>query len=1141
MAELKQLAPARGTRAASVIFVHGLTGDPLETWTTPLPKRVVWPTWLAEDFEGLAVYSVGYDAPISDADAEAMHPTDIAKNLLHRLLIEPPLKEGQLILVGHSLGGLIIKMMLRRAQSERNLRAESKSFVDRVRKVAFLATPHAGADLAEWGDLLRVLVRPSAAAISLIRNEPNLRELNDSYRDLAADLKIDHLILTEREPLIVRYKKFGMSLRKNLGMIVKPDSADPGGLGSAIPIQANHIEIAKPTNRESEVYLFVKDFVSRAPGSHDHKEEIKTHEGAITGEVFTTPLKQSIIVPADISRIISAVPQNLIGRTDKTKVLDDAWAQAQSGEPKRPHVLTFVALGGEGKTSLVAHWAAELAHREWPGCEAAFAWSFYSQGTREQMAASSDLFVKAALDFFGDPAMAESAQGAYDKGKRLAQLVGEKRALLILDGLEPLQYASPSPMPGELKDEGLKALLKGLAQSNRGLCVVTTRFSIPDLRAFWQGTAPEVALRRLSKDAGVALLRALGVKGTQGEYETLVEDVKGHALTLNLLGSYLRDAYGGDIRKRDLVKLEEADEEEQSGHAFRAMDAYAHWFESGGERGVRALGMVRLLGLFDRPADAGCLAALWQAPAIEGLTEPLVRMTEAQRNIVLQRLEHANLLTVSRDKSGALVSLDAHPLLREYFSKELRKNNPAWERAHKRLFEYLCKATKDKKNPKLADLQPLYQAVAHGCQAGLQKEAFDKVYSDRILRGTGNSGYYSTRKLGAHGADLSAATCFFDKPWSRVSNRLTPADQAWLLNHAAMCLRGLGRVAEALEPLRTGLNMRVEEEVWISASIIASNLTDIELILGDVAGALADAERCTTYADRSGSRFEPIDNRSIHANVLHQAGLRNEAAARFAEAEAMQVECQPHCPLLYSLAGVRYCDLLLATAERAAWRLTLLSPGPASSRLRAAGEAGSNPGPHSDSESLPFARDDGTETLDTRIDSCRAVCERAARALSWAVGFNLSPLTMSLDHLTLGRAALYAAVLTCAPPSDACRQALQDAMDGLRRANEHEFISCGLLTRAWLRRLDGESAGAQEDLDEAFEIAERGPMPLVLADVHLHRARLFSAGAPPLPAYPWGFAKADLAEARRLIFKHGYLRRKEELEDAEGALLAISS
>ena len=29
------------------------------------------------------------------------------------------------------------------------------------------------------------------------------------------------------------------------------------------------------------------------------------------------------------------------------------------------------------------------------------------------------------------------------------------------------------------------------------------------------------------------------------------------------------------------------------------------------------------------------------------------------------------------------------------------------------------------------------------------------------------------------------------------------------------------------------------------------------------------------------------------------------------------------------------------------------------------------------------------------------------------------------------------------------------------------------------------------DLDEAWEIAERGPMPLFLADIHLYRARLF--------------------------------------------------
>ena len=35
-----------------------------------------------------------------------------------------------------------------------------------------------------------------------------------------------------------------------------------------------------------------------------------------------------------------------------------------------------------------------------------------------------------------------------------------------------------------------------------------------------------------------------------------------------------------------------------------------------------------------------------------------------------------------------------------------------------------------------------------------------------------------------------------------------------------------------------------------------------------------------------------------------------------------------------------------------------------------------------------------------------------------------------------------------------------------------------------------------------------------------------------MPAYPWESPQHDLAEARRLIVKHGYLRRMGELEDA---------
>ncbi len=876
------------------------------------------------------------------------------------------------------------------------------------------------------------------------------------------------------------------------------DAAKPGECAEdieAAPLQLAHREAVQTNNH---LYYFFKD---------------KAELCKLVAEI---PPVRSAGFHADISRIIKYAPAQLIGREAEMRLLADAWDKAARGEAKRPHLLTFVALGGEGKTSLVAKWAADLAHHHWPGCDAAFAWSFYSQGTREQTAASSDLFLKEALSTFGDPVLAGSAQSGFDKGRRLAQLVGERRALLILDGLEPLQYAPTSPTPGELKDQGIAALLKGLAATSQGLCVVTTRYSIPDLRAHWQTSAPEHKLTRLTSEAGVALLESLGVKGTPKESETLVNDVQGHALTLNLLGSWLRDAHAGDIRKRDLVKLEEADAEEQGGHAFRVMDAYVGWFEGDGEKGRRALAVLRLLGLFDRPVSADCVAALLEAPALPKLTEALVGLGEAQRNLAFTRLEAAKLLTVNRDAAGSLVALDAHPLLREYFAVQLRRQQPeAWRAAHRRLYEHLCASTQDKARPTLEDLQPLYQAVAHACQAGMQQEACDAVYYARIMR---RDESYSSKKLGAFGSDLGAVACFFEQPWRRLSPALAAPDQAWLLNEAAYRLRALGRLTEAIEPMRAGLQMRIAQKELKQAAISASNLSELELTLGEVSTALRDAEQSVTYADRSGDAFQRMASRTAHADALHQAGQRSGAEQRFREAEAMQLKDQPAYPLLYSLQGFQYCDLLLADSERVAWQCVLGGPGIQS--------AGTGVGLQA------FSHTPGAAA--GPIQSCHLVAQRAAQTLQWAEESDAALLTIALDHLTLGRAALYTAILE-GSSLDPCHSSIEHAADSLRRAGSQHQLPCGLLTRAWLRSLTGARTGpdsAQHDLDEAWEIAERGPMPLFLADIRLHRARLFG---PSPETYPWQSSAADLAAARDLIEKHAYLRRMEELEDAEAA------
>ena len=809
----------RPDRRADIVFVHGLGGASHSTWRhgkLEKPGHFFWPEALGEDLPDCGIWTLGHASGMTHwFSDEGMALEDLANNFALKLA-NNDFGERPIVFIVHSMGGLVVKELVTAAGA---LGGENWDRVVKVtRGIVFLGTPHHGAHMATVAKGFAALLRTQEHLKQMEFAARALDQLHKRFMKWQAGTQcaVESYVETRG---IARSGWFGLKRLLPSILVVSDISGDPKLTGcDCHRIGADHIALVKPPNREHDVYAGVLRFIRNTLGESPPKNPNGSENVRLPGNPKT-----------DLSRILKYAPAELIGREAETQLIDAAWAKVQGGEPNRPRVLTFVALGGEGKTSLVAHWAAALCAQNWPGCDAAFAWSFYSQGTRDQSAASSDVFLKEALAFFGDDEdreFAASSAGAFEKGQRLARIVGERKNLLILDGLEPLQYAPTSPTPGELRDQGLVALLKGLAQHNRGLCLVTTRYSLPDLNAFRQTTAPEVKLQRLSRAAGVDLLKKLGVCGAAREFETLVEDVKGHALTLTLLGSYLHDAHDGDIRRRDMVKLEEADAEEQGGHAFRVMAAYELAFEWEGDKGQRALALLRLLGLFDRPMTADCFDALLQTPPLTGLTELLVDATPPQRRLALTRLENAKLLAVGRDAAGTLRTVDAHPLLRDYFAQQLRKTNAAaWRAAHRRLYEHLCASTLDRDAPTLEDLQPLYQAVAHGCLAGMQQAACDEVYIARILR---REEQYSIKKLGAFGSDLGTVACFFEQPWRRVSPALSEPDQAWLLNEAAFRLRALSRLTEALEPMRATMKINIAKQKWKNAAVCASTSPDLD-------------------------------------------------------------------------------------------------------------------------------------------------------------------------------------------------------------------------------------------------------------------------------------------------------------------------
>ena len=354
-----------------------------------------------------------------------------------------------------------------------------------------------------------------------------------------------------------------------------------------------------------------KQHSERLHEAHEHPKPVK-NEDALFEEILGSLIERGLLTKDQTerklaaSRITKHSPNILFGRDHWLDALDAAWAN------QKLNVYTLVAWGGVGKTSLVAHWVSKrMAAQGWPGVERYFDWSFYSQGTGESRQTSSDLFIQEALKFFDDP---DPTKGSpWERGERLAGLVRRHRTLLVLDGIEPLQYPLSDPQAGRLKDQALEALLQALAADNPGLCIVTTREHLKNIEN--QATTEEKKLDQLVKEAAIALLRHLQIVGTEAELEAAWRDAGGHALTLQLLGRFLADAHGGDIRHYKEVKFEEADLERQGRSAFKVMIAYERWLQSAGPERQRELAVLRLTGLFDRPMSRDCLQALRAEPA----------------------------------------------------------------------------------------------------------------------------------------------------------------------------------------------------------------------------------------------------------------------------------------------------------------------------------------------------------------------------------------------------------------------------------------------------------------------------------------------------------------------------------------------
>src|SRR4051794_31893158 len=176
MSELHPLGEPRDDAEGDVVFVHGLGGDWRETSASdPGRDETFWPKWLADALPDVNVWSLEYEASPSGWLGATMPLVDRATDVLTTLEAEG-LGRRPIVFVCHSLGGLLVKQVLRTGETLGQ--PEWRDVVRQVRGITFLATPHAGARLAGYVGALGHLLRASVSVRELEADAPALRDLN---------------------------------------------------------------------------------------------------------------------------------------------------------------------------------------------------------------------------------------------------------------------------------------------------------------------------------------------------------------------------------------------------------------------------------------------------------------------------------------------------------------------------------------------------------------------------------------------------------------------------------------------------------------------------------------------------------------------------------------------------------------------------------------------------------------------------------------------------------------------------------------------------------------------------------------------------------------------------------------------------
>lgn len=718
------------------------------------------------------------------------------------------------------------------------------------------------------------------------------------------------------------------------------------------------------------------------------------------------------------------------GRMNDFKVITDVWNDG------RINVLAIEAWGGVGKTSLVGQWRTWFVSDEiYSEGINVFDWSFHRQGVSDNRPYTSEEFMDFALKWFQVSYAMDSSPS--EKGNLLAKAVQHTKTLFILDGLESVQALGDNA-EGMILDEAVRTFICSLLEYNPGLCIITTRKHIVELDRYEGVRSKTYLLQNLGYEDSTALLKKMGVYGTDTDFRHIYENYKGHPLTLSLLGAYVRDNLFG---KLDTSEFKVYEEDRVAGNrAYGIMKYYDNLYQEGCQ-----LGLLRVLSLFDRSVEYPELCVFFDKPGIANLTEGLPNIFSLEWGTLLRQLKNSQL--VMEYRVGRRILLDLHPMIREYYYEQLKRRFPeSFITGNKYLSDYYISMAEECQNGQ-EKMHYYFRAVLHGCKAGKYIEMYQKIYLPFIKH---YEIAHDARMYGGYGTNLDTISGFFRKKWDELYCDENESIKADLFAEASFALICLGEIRKARYPLEKAIDIEYRLKDYKKVATYYGNLSEIYLLSGEIKRAfgisicgIGMAELCNEIGRHNWAQMTKC------ANVLNQMGKKEAAQELFKEAELLQRKYDKSAPNLYGILAYKLYDVTLSYMED-----ILINK-----RLKL-------------SSKMDVEINDSL--LEEDIEGAIVHDQNSGNYLYLGADYISSVRLKLIRHMHFGTGSF-----------EEIEGAMERAMQYINRGGRKEFVIYALITYAKLYGIFNKKKEAEKYLKEAKDIATHYNFELICADIDI--------------------------------------------------------